>query len=47
MNVRTRLGLNSLALVEHDFNLSALEAEAGGSLRGRGQPGLPSEFQDR
>jgi hypothetical protein len=34
------------AMVVHAFNPSTWEAEAGGSLWVRGQPGLQSEFQD-
>jgi hypothetical protein len=33
-------------VVAHAFSSSAQEAEAGGSLRVQGQPGLQSEFQD-
>jgi hypothetical protein len=33
-------------VVVHGFNPSAWEAEAGGFLSSRGQPGLQSEFQD-
>ena len=33
-------------MVVHTFNPSTLEAEAGGSLRVLGQPGLQREFQD-
>ena len=33
-------------MVAHAFNPSTQEAEAGGYLQVRGQPGLQSEFQD-
>jgi hypothetical protein len=33
-------------MVAHAFNPSTWEAEAGGFLSSRGQPGLQSEFQD-
>ena len=36
----------SRVVVVHTFNPSTQEAEAGGSLGVRGQPGLQSEFQD-
>ena len=35
-----------LGVVVHAFSPSTREAEAGGSLRVQGQPGLHSEFQD-
>ena len=35
-----------MAVVAHTFNPSTQEAEAGGSLWVRGQPGRQSEFQD-
>jgi hypothetical protein len=33
-------------MVTHAFNPGTWEAEAGGSLQIRGQPGLQSDFQD-